>query len=64
NGTVRLKLYKGNCMVVGRTSDQSLYRPDFATFEEDEVYDQTDATGFIRLNGLRLKIQALRKRLN
>ncbi len=59
NGCVRLKLYKGNCMPVGRKSQQSLYRESFATFEEDEVYNQGDATGFIRLNGLRLKIQAL-----
>lgn len=62
NGTVRLKLYKGNCTVVGRKSDQSLYQESFATFEEDTVYNQADATGFIRLNGLRLKIQALQKK--
>lgn len=62
NGTVRLKLYKGNCMTVGRKSDQSLYQESFATFEEDTVYNQSDATGFIRLNGLRLKIQALQKK--
>lgn len=59
NGFVRLKLYKGNCMVVGRKSDLSLYRPDFATFEGDEVYNQEDAEGFIRLSGLRLKIARL-----
>ncbi len=59
NGTVRLKLYKGNCTTVGRKSAQSLYQESFATFEEDTVYNQGDATGFIRLNGLRLKIQAL-----
>lgn len=59
NGTVRLKLYKGNCVPVGRKSDQSLYQESFATFEEDQVYDQGDATGFIRLNGLRLRIRAL-----
>jgi argininosuccinate synthase len=64
NGTVRLKLYKGNCIVVGRKSDQSLYQESFATFEEDQVYDQGDATGFIRLNGLRLKINALQGRYN
>ena len=57
-GTVRLKLYKGNCMAVGRKSVNSLYSESFATFEEDEVYNQADATGFIRLNGLRLRIQA------
>lgn len=56
-GKVRLKLYKGNCIVVGRKSDYSLYNTDFATFEEDEVYNQKDAEGFIRLNGLRLRIQ-------
>lgn len=62
NGTVRLKLYKGNCITVGRKSEQSLYQESFATFEEDTVYNQSDATGFIRLNGLRLKIQALQKK--
>ena len=56
SGVVRLKLYKGNCIVVGRKSDSSLYDPDFATFEGDEVYHQKDAEGFIRLSGLRLKI--------
>lgn len=61
-GTVRLKLYKGNCIPVGRKSPQSLYQESFATFEEDEVYSQKDAGGFIRLNALRLKIQALRNR--
>lgn len=60
SGTVRLKLYKGNCIVVGRKSPRSLYRSDFATFEADEVYNQHDAEGFIRLNGLRLKLRALR----
>ena len=60
-GSVRLKLYKGNCIVVGRKSPHSLYRPDFATFEEDSVYQQADATGFIRLNALRLRIQAMAK---
>jgi len=58
-GTARLKLYKGNCIVVGRRSPFSLYSEDFATFEKDRVYDQKDATGFIRLNALRLRIQAL-----
>jgi len=62
NGTVRLKLYKGNCIPVGRKSDQSLYQESFATFEEDDVYDQGDATGFIRLNGLRLRLQALQNK--
>jgi argininosuccinate synthase len=59
SGIVRLKLYKGNALVAGRKSPQSLYRLDFATFEEDQVYHQKDAEGFIRLNGLRLKIQNL-----
>jgi argininosuccinate synthase len=62
NGTVRLKLYKGNCMPVGRKSDQSLYQENFATFEEDEVYNQADAEGFIKLNALRLQIAALKKK--
>jgi argininosuccinate synthase len=61
-GTVRLKLYKGNCTVVGRKSEVSLYSGEFVTFEEDSVYDQKDAEGFIRLNGLRLKIANLMKR--
>ena len=56
SGMVRLKLYKGNVILAGRKSDQTLYRMDFATFEEDQVYHQKDAEGFIRLNGLRLKI--------
>jgi len=61
SGTVRLELYKGNCRVLGRKSDTSLYMRDFATFEEDQVYRQEDAEGFIRLNALRLRIQALMK---
>ena len=51
----------GNVYVVGRRSERSLYDPAFATFERDEVYDQADATGFIRLHALRLRIRALRK---
>ena len=62
NGVVRLKLYKGNCIPVGRKSDNSLYQESFATFEEDEVYTQSDAEGFIRLNALRLTMQALQKK--
>ncbi len=58
-GTARLKLYKGACQTVGRKSSRSLYQTSFATFEEDEVYRQDDATGFIRLHGLRLRIGAL-----
>jgi len=61
NGIVRLKLYKGNCIPVGRKSEQSLYQESFATFEEDQVYNQADAGGFIRLNGLRLRIAAMQK---
>jgi argininosuccinate synthase len=57
SGTVRLDLYKGNCIVKGRRADRSLYREDFATFEDDTVYSQKDAEGFIRLNALRLRIQ-------
>ncbi|MEE8545705.1 MAG: argininosuccinate synthase [Alphaproteobacteria bacterium] len=55
-GTARLKLFKGSVQVVGRASDQSLYSLDHVTFEEDEVYDQRDAQGFIKLNALRLKL--------
>ena len=58
-GTARIKLFKGNCIVEGRKSPESLYSADFATFEEDQVYDQKDAEGFIRLNALRLRIRAL-----
>lgn len=57
NGTVKLKLYKGNVMVIGRDSKtDNLFDPDFCTFEEDEVYNQKDAAGFIKLNALRLII--------
>lgn len=55
-GVVRLKLYKGNCQVVGRKSPESLYQPELATFEAEKVYNQRDAEGFIKLNALRLKI--------
>ena len=58
-GTVRVKLYKGSCIVVGRKSPFSLYREDFATFGQDDVYDQSDAAGFINLFGLPLKVKAL-----
>jgi argininosuccinate synthase len=60
-GTVKLKLYKGNVIVVGRKSPFSLYREDFATFGKDDVYDQKDAKGFINCFGLPLKVQALLK---
>ena len=56
NGMVRLKLYKGNVIVVGRKSQNSLYDQDMVTFEEDSVYDQKDAEGFIKLNALRLRM--------
>jgi argininosuccinate synthase len=55
NGTVRLKLYKGHAIVVGRKSDYSLYNPELATFEKEEAYSQKDAEGFINLFGLPLK---------
>ncbi|MBN1843563.1 MAG: argininosuccinate synthase [Deltaproteobacteria bacterium] len=61
SGTARLEIYKGNCRVLGRKSDTSIYRSDFATFESDQVYRQQDAEGFIRLNALRLRIQAMMK---
>ncbi len=60
-GTVRLKLYKGNAIVVGRKSPHSLYLKDLATFEADTLYNQKDAEGFIRLQGLRLKVRAMIK---
>jgi len=61
-GDVRLKLYKGSANVVGRSSDHTLYSEAHVTFEEDDVYDQKDAEGFIRLNALRLQLMARRKR--
>jgi argininosuccinate synthase len=61
-GTARLKLFKGTCIVVGRKSPVSLYDPAMATFEADRVYDQKDAGGFIRLNALRLRLTAMRRR--
>jgi len=63
SGTVRLKLYKGNVMVIGRASPYSLYAQDLVTFEDDRgAYDQKDAAGFIKLNALRLRTLASRKR--
>jgi argininosuccinate synthase len=62
SGTVRLELYKGNCRILGRKSDESIYSEDFATFEDDSVYSQKDAEGFIRLNALRLRIQKIMKK--
>ncbi len=59
NGTARLKIYKGSVIVVGRKSPNSLYSKELATFEEDSVYNQSDATGFIKLNALRLVVRKL-----
>ncbi len=59
SGIVALDLYKGNCIVRGRKSDHSLYSEDFATFEDETVFSQKDAEGFIRLNALRLRIQKM-----
>jgi argininosuccinate synthase len=58
-GTVKLKLYKGNCLVVGRKSPKSLYHPELATFESEKIYNQKDAEGFIKLNALRLKVRSM-----
>jgi len=63
-GTVRVKLYKGSCSVVGRKSPHSLYNPELATFEKEAVYNQKDAEGFIKINALRLKLGALKKPSN
>ena len=63
-GTVALKLYKGNVIVVGRASPYSLYSEELVTFEDDQgAYDQKDAAGFIKLNALRLRTLAKRNRL-
>jgi argininosuccinate synthase len=60
NGVARIKLYKGHCRTVGRKSEtNSLFNLDFATFEKDQVYNQADAEGFIKLNSLRLRIRSL-----
>ena len=62
NGKVRLKLYKGNVIVIGRESENSLFDEDIATFEDDEgAYEQRDAEGFIKLNALRMRIAALKR---
>lgn len=58
-GTIKLKIYKGNIIIAGRKSPYSLYQEDLATFEEDSIYNQADATGFIKLNALRLSVQKL-----
>jgi argininosuccinate synthase len=61
-GTARIKLFKGACTVAGRRAEDSLYMSDFATFEEESVFDQADSTGFIKVNALRLMINAARKK--
>ncbi|HXV20128.1 MAG TPA: argininosuccinate synthase [Desulfuromonadales bacterium] len=62
NGKARIKLYKGHCRVVGRDSaTDSLFNVDFATFEADQVYNQADAEGFIKLNALRMRIAAIQR---
>jgi argininosuccinate synthase len=61
-GTVRVKLYKGNCTVVGRKSPVTLYEPDIATFDASSLYDQKDASGFLRIFGLPLRVEALLKK--
>ena len=62
NGTVYLSLYKGNCMVLGRESKDSLYSQDQSSMDVLGGYDQKDALGFIRLNALRLKASSMRSR--
>ena len=59
-GDVKILLYKGNVRILGRRSDYSLYNNQLATFEEDNLYDQSDATGFIKLNSLRLILNKLK----
>jgi argininosuccinate synthase len=54
-----MKLYKGNCTLVGRKSDDTLYEPDIATFDASTLYDQKDATGFLNIYGLPLKVESL-----
>ena len=56
NGIVKLKIYKGNVIVLGRKSKSSIYSSKMATFERDDIYNQKDAEGFIKLNALRLKL--------
>ncbi|MFH0976644.1 MAG: argininosuccinate synthase [Spirochaetota bacterium] len=60
-GTVRVKLYKGHCIAVGRKADRSLYNPEIATFDASKLYDQKDASGFMNIFGLPLKIEAMSK---
>ena len=63
-GSVKLKLYKGNIISAGSKSPYSLYSQEFVTFEHDDVYNQADATGFINLFGLPLKVRALMQEKN
>lgn len=62
SGTVRMKLYKGTCMAVGRKSDETLYEPDIATFDASELYDQKDASGFIKIFGLPSRVEAMMRK--
>ena len=62
SGTVRVKLYKGHCMTVGRKSGKTLYNPDIASFEASSLYDQRDASGFLNIFGLPSKLEALAKK--
>ncbi len=62
SGDIRLKLYKGNCIIAGRKSKYSLYNPELVTFEEDQIYNQFDATGFINLYGITTAESARQKR--
>jgi len=57
-----MKLYKGSCSVLARTSPTTLYNADIATFEEDDLYDQTDATGFLNIYGLPSKVEAMMRK--
>ena len=59
---MRCKLYKGNCFISGRRSPYTLYDPEIVTFEADNVYNQGDATGFIKLNALRLRVNSAAKK--
>jgi len=61
-GTVKIKSYEGSCIIIGKESDKSLYWQELATFEEDTLYDQSDAEGFINLFRLPLKVEGLKLR--
>jgi argininosuccinate synthase len=64
NGVAKMKLYKGAVHTIGRKSPNTLFNPEFSTFEKDEVYNQKDAAGFIRLQGLRFIIEGQADRVN